>query len=61
MYPGCDDMNTVGVMSSRVDVMSYVVLMMSYILWLCYHTYNGGCMIDNLGVITEILWKCCQI
>ena len=28
--------------------MPYVVHMMSYILWLCYHTYNGGCMIDNL-------------
>ena len=54
MYPGCDDMNTVGVMSSRVDVMSYVVLMMSYILWLRYDTYNLGCMIDNLVVITEI-------
>ena len=36
-----------------MDVMSYVVHMMSYILWLCYHTYNGGCMIDYLGVMTD--------
>ena len=35
-------------------MMIYVVHMMSYILWICYHTYNGGCMIDNLGVMTEI-------
>ena len=38
--------------------MSHVVHMMSYILWLCYHTYNGGYMIDNLGVMTEIWWMC---
>ena len=60
-------MNTVGVISERgvisykVEVMSYVVHMMSYILWLCFHTYNGGCMIENLIVMTEIQWMCCQI
>ena len=34
--------------------------MMSYILCLCYHTYNEGYMIDNLGVMTEIEWMCCR-
>ena len=34
-------------------MISYVVNMMSYILPLCYHSYNGGCMIDNLGVMTR--------
>ena len=29
--------------------------------FICYHTYNGGCMIDNLGVMTEIQWMCSQI
>ena len=35
--------------------------MISCILCLCYHTYDGGYMIDNLGVMTEIQWMCCQI
>ena len=41
--------------------MLYVVHMMSYILWLCFHIYNGGIMINNLGVMTEIQGMCCQI
>ena len=40
-----------GGISYRVDVLSYV-FHMSYILWLFYHTYNRGYMIDNLGVMT---------
>ena len=37
------------------------IQMMSYILCLFYHTYNGGYMIDNLGVMTEIQLMCSQI
>ena len=40
--------------------MSYVVHMISYILCLCYHTYNGDYMINNLGMMTEIQWMCCN-
>ena len=60
-------MNRVGVMSYHgvisyiVDMLLYVVHIMSYILWLFYHTYNRGYMIDNLGVMTELQWICCQI
>ena len=43
---GCD------VLCSSYDVI-HIVAMLS--------TYNGGCMIDNLGVMTEIHCLCCQI
>ena len=66
-YPGFDDMNTVCVnviawcdnIKSGCDVIG--IYMMSYKLCLCYHTYNEGYMMDNLGVMTEIQWMCCQI
>ena len=50
-----------GVISYIVVMLLYEVHMMSYILWLFYHTYNRGYMIDNLGVMTELQWICCQI
>ena len=64
---GCADMNTVcvnvigwcDIIKSGCDVIC--IHMMSYILCLCYHIYNRGFMIDYLGVMTEIQWKCCQI
>ena len=67
MYPGCDDMNTVcvnvkalhDILKSGCDVIC--IHMMSYILCLCYHTRNGGNMINNLGVMTKIQWMCCEI
>ena len=47
------------IIKSGFDVIC--IHMMSYILCLCYHIYNGCYMIDNLGVMTEIPWMCCQI
>ena len=35
--------------------------MMSCIFYLCYHTFNEGYMIGNLGVMTEIQWMSCVI
>ena len=63
----CDDMNTVCVnVIAWCDIIKSgcnvtCIQMMSYILCLCYHTYNGGYMTDNLGVMREIQWMCCQI
>ena len=42
------------IIKSGCDVVC--IHMMSCILCLCYHTHNGGYMIDNLGVNTEIQW-----
>ena len=66
-YPGCDDMNAVyvnviawcDIIKSGCDVIC--IHIMSCILCLCYHKYNGGYMINNLGVNTEMQWMCCQI
>ena len=44
--PQCD------IIKSGCDVIC--IRMMSYILCLCYHMYNGGYMIDNVVVMTEI-------
>ena len=67
MYPECDDMNTVyvkvlawcDIIKSGCDVIC--IHMMSCILCLCYHTHNGGYMIVNLGVNTEMQCMCCLI
>ena len=47
------------IIKSGCDVIC--IHMISYILCLCYHTYNGVYIIDNLGVMTEIQWMCFQI
>ena len=41
------------IIKSGCDVIC--IHMMSYILCVCYHRYNGGYVIDNLGVMTEII------
>ena len=47
------------IIKSGCDVIC--IHMMLCILCLCYYTHNGGYMIDNLGVNTEMQWMCCQI
>ena len=48
-----------GVIESERDVIC--IHIMSCIIYLRYHTHNEGCMVGNLGVITELQWMSSEI
>ena len=60
-YSGCDVIVCCGIIKSGYDAICSSYDVIHIVSFICYHTYNGGCMIDNLGVMTEIQYMCCQI
>ena len=48
-------------LSSRVDVMSCKVPMVSCMQWVWFHTYIDCDVISQVGLITQIHWVSCQI
>ena len=63
-YAGCEDMSIVCVnVIALCDILKsgchvIYIHVMSYILCLCYHTYNGDCMIIDAMIIDVIKCEC---